>query len=626
MIPEDYIPQKWLNSIFSELLNYELVQNPYEEWFLWSEATLKKREWLFTDKWVWWVYNWQADAELVSKEIVWWVAFFWDVECNVYRFEKNNWSYVMTKIYSNPASPDPGHLTLFTVNAYWKKVKQRALSFSYLSVLEKSWTADKVNSTNDDWNWNVILAVNEDNTFSASDVWKYIYFTNSASTSAKYQIRQIVQYVDKKTVYLDQQFYAEPALRASNEPWETYKTIDTIVVFNNIRNSAWLVLCIDATTNEAYFRNFWWNDIEFFEWRLWMISWYWTSVWGSLASWEYEILDPNTALWSSINLAWQKMDSLILTKNYLLVNQENSMSVVWQMWYNTQTTPIYNMNSISSWESSFWYDSIFYKSWLYYLAKDRTFNWWDIVPTSTNLIELQTKNQWIIIDKFLSRIRSTDYVSCYDFWRWKIIQHNDWVKTYMLVYDYIYECRLPWEYNVVINDKFEMFYEDLLICVWDKICIKKWNNDLWNDIRVRAVITWPRSSKNSISSLLKLKIWLWYFWNVVKFKMRLDLWNQVFESKIEKDINWVEYLTWQNIWWLWTSLWLVPLWMNWLWWNNVVNDYIAKLWLLWIPVWKKCTYFKFEIENIDNYDLNIVWITSITETWNPYITPLQNVT
>lgn len=156
------------------------------------------------------------------------------------------------------------------------------------------------------------------------------------------------------------------------------------------------------------------------------------------------------------------MDSLILTKNYLLVNQENSMSVIWQLWYNTQTTPIYNMNSISSGESSFWYDSIFYKSWLYFLSKDRIFNGWDIVPTSTNLIELAAKNQWII-DKFLSRIKSDDYVRCYDFWRWKIIQHNDWVKTYMLVYDYIYECWLPREYNLVINDKFEMFYEDLLI-------------------------------------------------------------------------------------------------------------------------------------------------------------------
>jgi len=626
MLPEDYIPQKWLNSIFSELLNYELVQNPYEEWFLWAEATLRKREWLFTDQWVWWVYNWETKADIMGKIIVWWVAFIWDKDCNVYRFEKILGIYTLTEVFTNPASPDPGHLTLFTINAYLEEVKQRALKLPYLSTLKKSWTADKVNSTNDDWNWNVVLAVNEAATFSSADVWRYIYFTNSASTAAKYQIRQIVQFKDAKTVYLWQQFYSDPATRAASEPGETYGTIDTNIVFNNIRNSAWLVLCIDLTTNEAYYRNFSGNDIEFFEWRLRQISWYWTSIGWSVASGEYEILDPNTVLWSSTSLAGQKMNSLLLTQNYLLINQENSMSVVWQLWANTQTLPIYNINTISSGESAFGFDSIFYKSWLYFLAKDRIFNGWDIVPTSTNLIWLDVKNQWIIISKFLGRIKQWDHVLCYDFGRWKIIQHNDWTKTYMLVYDYIYECWLPWEYNLVINDKFEMFYEDLLICVWDKVCLKQGNNDLWQNISVKVVITGPKSVKNSISALNKFKIWLWYFGNIVKFKIRLDLWNQVFETKIEKDINGVEYLVWQNVWGMWTTLWSIPIGMNWLWWNNSVNDYIAKLWLIGIPIWRKCTYFKLTLENIENYDLNIVWITALTEAGNPYITPLQNVT
>ena len=624
MIPEDYTPQKWLNSIFSELLNYELVQNPYEEGFLWSEATLKKRAWLFTEQWVWWVYTWQTDGTIKWKIVVWWVSFFRDDDCNVYRFEKISWDYTMTQVFVNPPLLDPGHLTLFTTNLYWKRVKQKAITLSYLSVFQNLWTADKVISTNDDGNGNVVLAVNEVWTFAATDVGKYIYFTEQASSNVKYQIRQIVEFIDDKTVYLWEMFYAEPSTWEPDESWETYETIDSIVVFNNLRNSAWLVLCIDVTNNDYSFRNFWGNDIEFFEWRLWQISGYWTSIGWSLASWEYEILDPTTVLGSSSNLTGQKMDSFIPAQNYLLVNQENSMSVIWQIWSSNNIAPIYNFNSISSGESAFWPDSIFYKWWLYFLAKDRIFNGGNIIPTSGNIIWLDVKNQWIIIENFLNRIKWEDYVRCYDFGRGKIIQYTDWVKTYMVVYDSIYEWRLPREYNLVIEDKWEMFYDDLLIGVWNKICLKRWNNDLWEDISVKCVIVWSKQVKNSLLALLKLKLTLWYFGNVVKFKMRLDLWNQVFSSKIEKDGNWLEYITWQNVWGIWNSLWSIPLWMNWLWWNNSVNDYIAKIWLIGIPIGRKCTYYKFTLENIDNYDLNIVSITALIETWNPYITPIQN--
>jgi len=620
LTPEDYTPQKWFNSVFSELLNYELVQNPYEEGFLWNEATLKKRDGMYTETWAWGVYNWKTDATIKWKIVIWWVAFFWDEECKVYRFEKVSGNYIMTKVYDNTDS-----LSLFTTSAFWTRVKQKAVNISYVSWLVNSRTADKVLSTNDDWNGNVILAVNEAWTFDVFSTGKYIYFTDNASSNAKYQIRQIVEFVDDKTVHLGEMFYAEPSTWEVSESWETYDTIDKVVVFNNLRNSDWRVLCLDLTSNVKSFRNFWWNDIEFFEWRLRQISWYWTSVWWSMATWEYEILDPNTVLWSSTNLIWQKMDSLIPTKNYLLVNQENAMSVIRQIWSNNNIAPIYNFNSISSWESSYWPDSTFYKWWLYFLAKDRIFQGWDIVPTSTNLIELDVKNQGIIIERFLWRINQWDYVRCYDFGRGKIIQHNDWEKTYMLVYDAVYEWRLPREYNVVIEDRFEMFYNDLLIWVGDKICIKDWNNDLWEDIKVKLVITGSKQVKNSLLSLKKIKITLWYFWNAVKFKFRLDLWNQVFASKIEKDANWIEYLLRQNVWATPTTVWSLPLWANGLWGSNAVSDHIAKTWLIWIPIWKKCTYYKFTLENIDNFDLNIVSITSLIELWSPIITPSMNI-
>jgi len=622
MFQEDFIASKWFNTTFSELLNYDLVQNPVEDWFLWPTATLKKRPWLWTDVWPGWEYLWQADAKIMGKHLVWWVSFMWDEECNIYRFEKIAGNLTLTKVFDNSVAED---YTIKTQDMYGNRMKQKAINVPYLSKHVKSWTADKLLSLNDDGSWNVVLVVNEANTFSASSVWQYIYFTNSASSNSRWQIRQIVELVDDKTVYLNQMFYWDPIDWEIDEPWETYETIDQVVVFNNIRNDDWLVLCVWVNDNEAHARNLWWIDIEIFEWRYWHINSYWTSIWGSIGSWEYEILDPDTIRWSSLDSRWQRMNSLVLTKNYLLVNQETSISVVRQIAATADNDPIYNLNSIINWSASFSPEAIHYKWWLYYLWQDIVFEWWDIVAVSTNLIYWETKNQWEIIQRYLDRIESWDFVSTYNYGRWVIIQHvKDW-KTYILYYDSVYEWWLPQEYNLEIYDKFEQFYWEHLICVWDKVCLRKWESDLWENIKVKVVVTWSKQYVNSLFSIKKIKLWLWYYWNIVKFKIRLDLWYAVFEWKVEKDANWVEYLVWQNIAGQQPWLWLIPFGFWNIWWWNSLNEYIAKVWLLGIPIWKKCSYYKLSIENIDNFDLNITGISVLTEWWNPYITPANNV-
>lgn len=620
MFQEDFIAQQWLNSIFSELENYELVQNPTEEGFFWPMATLKKRDWLYTEVGVGGVYNRKTDWDIQGKIVVWWVAFFWDDECKVYRFEKIAWDFIMTKVYN-----DDDTLTFKDTDMYWNKIKQKSICIPYLSEFVNSWTADSVLSTNDDWSWNVRLVVNEVWIFDTTSVWQYIYFTNSASNKAKYQIRQIVEYIDEKTVYLSEQFYADPSTWEVNETWETYELIDQVVVFNNLRDANNLTLCISLSTNEITFRNLGGNDIEIFEGRYRYINAYWSSVGWSFATGEYELLDPDTVLWSSIDGRWQKMNSLVLTKNYLMVNQETSISVVRKIAATSTSLPIYNLNWVINWDSSFSPESIFYKWWLYYVGLDTLLQWWDIVAVSTNLIYGETKNQWKIIQRYLNEIQPDTYVTAYDFGRWPVIQYvNDW-KTTMLVYDNIYQWWLPWKYNMAIYDKFEMFYGELLIGVWNKICFKRWTDDLWEDIKVKCVVTWSKNFVNSLFSLKKIKLSLWYYKNVVKFKIRLDLWYAVFEGKVEKDANGVEYLVWQNIAWSWSWLWYVPIGFNTIGWWNSLDDYIAKIWLIWIPIWKKCSYYKLTLENIDNYDLNIVGISVLTEWGSPYITPSVNV-
>lgn len=634
MIPEEFIPQAWLNSIFSELWNYEMVPNSVDEWFPSEFWTLKKRAWLFTDRGVDNVFNRQMKANGAGKLINGGVAYFWDQDCNVYMFERVSNAYVMTEVFTNPSFGDPWHLTRFNQDSYGKRVKQRALVLPYVWWLVNGWTADKVNSTNDDGSGNVVLAVNEAAIFDpVTSLWQYIYFTPQATDAARYQIRQIVQVINDQTVYLSEQFYGDPVDWDTAEPGQTYANIDSIVVFNNIRDENWLVLCMSLDGTEFTYRNLGWNDIELFEGRFWQISSYWTSVAWSIATGEYEIIDPSTVRWGSNNARWQKMDSLMVAKNYLVINMEAGISVIWQFAEDPNTGLwIYNMTSIMNGDSGFWPDALFYKWWFYYVGKDRFFEGGDIVPTSDSIIELQVKNQWLTIDRYLTAIDNADYVRSYDFWRWIVVQYVKEWQTVMLVYDNIYKGWLPWWYNMEIYDKFELFYWDLLIIAWDKICIKGWNKDIDESISVKCVITGSKQIKNSIISLKKIKLSLGYFDNVVhNFKISVDIWKAVFEGKIKKDSSWVAYLNRQNIAAWWSSLGSGPIWFNLLGWGNAegwphnVATFIAKMWLIGIPIWMKCTYYKITFENLENYDLNIQWITVLLESGNPYITPLENV-
>lgn len=276
-------------------------------------------------------------------------------------------------------------------------------------------------------------------------------------------------------------FYWDPIDWEVDEAWETYETIDEVIVFNNIRNSNWLVLCVWVHDNEAHFRNLGGLDIEIFEWRYRYINSYWTSLGWSVASWEFEILDPDTIRGASLDARWQKMESLVLTKNYLLVNQENSMSVVWQIAATEDESPVFNLNTILTGDSAWGVDSLYYEWWLYYLWKNGVFKWWDIVAVSSNIIYWETKNQWFVISRFLKEINDKTFVRLYDYGDGSIIQYINGWKTTMLVYNSLYEWRIPATYNMEIYDKFEQFFWDLLICVGDKVCIRWWNNDLWED-------------------------------------------------------------------------------------------------------------------------------------------------
>lgn len=634
MLQEDFLPQKWFNSTFSELNNFELVQYPTEkDWFFSETATAKKREWLYSEQLRDWTYRWQTDDDIMWKLVVWWTMFVWDKSCNVYRFDRVNWNYDLDKIYTAPT-----WISLFTEDMYGRHVKQKAICISYLNKLNKSFTADKDNSSNFDWE-NTTIAANEAWTFtdwtggSENMLSYYIYFPATSSSQVRWQIRQITEipaWENGKKAYLSQQFYWEPTSWTPDEPCEIYEWIEDVVVFNNIRNWAWQVLTIWISNNEVHYRDLGWIDVEMFEGRYWYINSYATSVGWSLASWEYEILDSSTVRGSSIDSRWQKMNSLVLIKNYLLINMENSMSVVWKMATDdNEVDPIYNLNSIINGESAITPEAIFFKSWLYFVTEDWLFEGWDIKAVSSNMIYWETTNQWETVQTWLDKISYWDFVSCYWIGRNKLIQHVTEWKTQFLVYDDLYEWRLPWDYGMEIYDKFDKFYDDWVIWVWDKVCLKRWDSDLWERIACKVSVVWSKNYINSLFSLKKIKLTLWFYDNIQKFKVRVDLWYAIFEWHIEKWAEWVWYIRWQNIAgqqleWLWsTPIWLITLgWWHDAWW---VSDYIAKIWLIGIPIWKKCSYYKITFENLENYNLNITWISVLTEWWNTYITPVVNV-
>jgi len=624
MIVDTFIPTVWFNSVFSYLKNFEISLSPIEEWFKWTKFFFIKRPWFWTkkntqDQYVWeleWNYIWHY-----VYQDTWYVR---DDLWKVYKFYKDTTNnYVLEKIYDNT-----DWLEIYEKDTYWNYVQQRALTVNYLT--EKLWSYTVQSANNFAWSWDVVeLVVNEAWSFTSADIWKYLYFPYQASADWRFMFRQIVEVVDDRTVHLNEQLYTDPAtINISWQPIEKYDRLDEVIVFNNLKEpTTRQVLTYEITTWNFELRMLWWKDIAIYDWRYWNVTEDGSSVWWSVLTWEYEILDPDTAFWNVIEKRGERILSIYPYRNYLLIFYKTTIAVIRQIWKDSNWIPIYNWNTIL-WETwIFSPESYFIKEWNLYV-----FTIWkkicslEIKPQSTNIIEWVLQSQADIIQHKLNDINYTQRVKMfwYDVWIWLLVSDEYW--TYIWKYTFEYKWRYYNESKKTLKSYYSWIYWDWMNWCERWVVLKWWETDLWEDIEQEVQIVWPQQTYWDAFTILQLKILLWYYDNVMDFEVELDLWHEKFITNIYDTSQWINFVQRQNIaTWDW-SLSTVPMSYNLYWWVNTLKNKINKIWLMSLRVWKSWVYYKFTLRNRNNKNINFWYLWVQYKQGNPLVAPIMNVT
>lgn len=619
MLVDSFIPIVWFNSVFSYLKNFEVKQSPIEEGTKSDKFFFTKRDWFYSEKTNTGIYKWELEWNFVGKEVFNDIAYIRDDLWKVYSYEKDtNGLYVLTKIYDNPV-----WLWVYTKDTKWNLVPQRCKKIQYITWFKKSWTV--LSSTNFWWGGtDVELIVNEPNTFDISDVGSYIYIPYSASSDFRFQIRVIIDVVNDTTVHLSEQFYNEPTVWT---PWETYDTIWDVIVFNNLKYTNDQVLTYDVENNAFHLRSLWWKDIAVYDGRYWSLTLEWTAVGWSVLTWEYEIIDPTTVRWNNVGSRWEKILSIESYKTYLLLFYKTSIAVVRQIWQDSSSNPIYNYNEILWWVGLFSANSYVIKEWwLYIFTQDKTFNWLDIKPQSTNIIEGILSPQWSIIQKQLNSITSSDYVECfsYDVGVGVYASNDFWTKFFK--YTLEYKGRYYHESYKKINNYYKKLYSDNVLWYDKYVCLEWWNVDFDANIDQEVQIKWPWQTYWDAFTILQIKFLLWFYNDEMDFELELDLWWEKFIWYVYDDAKWISYIRWQNIASANGALSQVPLQYMVLWWINSIKENIWRIWLIWLRVWKSWVYYKLTVKNKDNKHFNFGSIMVQYKQWNPLVVPIKNVT
>ena len=128
---DKFIPMKWFNEVFTELINNDIIARPSKRWTLHPFFFFRKRPWLTTKKAQGWLYDWQLDWQ-----ITWWhyynnIVYPYSDQGSLYSFDGDELTSVKTNLdYNSSFSSDtlqtsylwwgryPDNYTVYTVKSY----------------------------------------------------------------------------------------------------------------------------------------------------------------------------------------------------------------------------------------------------------------------------------------------------------------------------------------------------------------------------------------------------------------------------------------------------------------------------------------------------------------------------
>jgi len=617
------VPRKWWNQLVSYLNNFVIKRKPVpNEWFRQDEFFVTKRLW-----------TWTSDERVTDSDIVWHIVswsniYIWDEDCKVYRFNYTGGVYSFDKIYNNP----DGFILDVTV-------KSKALELWYVSDLEATWVVNTYTTTSP---YTLVTAAA---TFTSDDINKYVYIShlnNSWNFSVwGWQFKRITKVNSTTSVDLDSAFVIEPV---AGDGIELYADINSVIVFNDIRKTVtdagsieqdfWLTLYDNGTSvADWYERNMIWDDILLYDSKLWTVEWGRT-IWASYIL-NYEIIDSTSVIWNnSSGGRLQTFEDIIAIDEYqkfMMIYSTNSISLIRPI-ANTEGTTLYGYSKGLSGMTLYWPYSMTKKEGVPFIATNtKQIGIIEIKNNNEWVYDIYFNNQWYFIQDLLdSRIELDDTLRLFsDNETVNLMINKQWEdKTYLFRYYQHHQRWLPQEYNSSITSVFSKFLGDSYYTIWNKLCIAQGEDDLWDDIDQTFTIIWPQKEEATgrLCYLQQVVLMVGYYKNLLDFDVTIELWWDKFKLVVDKTTEGTLYTKRQNLasadWTLGTNI----LWYSILWGENVLDEWISKIAMLWIKVWKWFAwYYKVTLTNKDNSNINLGMIEPQYIAGNPYLVPIKNV-
>jgi len=678
MLQDKFLPAEWLNTIFVDILNCDIITRPSQQWFLHPLYFLKKRNGLQTVT-VGGTNQWLTTGNITGASYNSLNIYPYTASWYLYKFDGSTITTLTSATSYN--GTDFTYKTIDVAFGSWR-YPDKYTRFTVASY-------DAINAE---------ITINE--TLSAwqqlAMVSKYVYV--KASSTAQWWFRAIESIPSSTKIRLTSWFWTSPWA------WDTLFIYDALVsqtLYPQLREWAsgsykfyvtWVSVTPTASatyTNNGYTFTVVSTDISWWNWTI-IATWTWApQLAGNLSksawTWDATIAFYDSDNWQD-RLVWKDTNEVI---NYLYFPNDRKL-VKWDnklIWlhknrqyiipHNSEdieiilSTKLVNLGTAQAMNIDVfsWYLIVFFADKIWILKKTITdpstqdyayvyqdlLNFWlfsensyiiygwnfyvyandnrlysiSISSTSWGDILAKADDQWMIMVNYFSTISAWDVRFTYMSGTLRLI-HDTGTETN--VYKYIEN------YKAWIRDTYPQYWNLFLfhyniddtefICHANSIYAMLWIKDIATNITEKIQIYGPVQSFNDIFMLTAFKIRLWFDGiSPIWWKLKLNVGGS-YKYYIEKDITTLnvidlinQYIIWWGMMWWWLQ-WDYIIWG----WEGIgqIEDYFAEFIDIKFVVWKEWSRFDLVIENSDDTQLFFGWAVALYTQNNPEVLYVKN--
>lgn len=680
-----YSAVEWFNDVFSELINFEMINPPYNNWTTDKWQFLKKRDWYqiliqmtaeIIDYFEYWEIFYvltkstnltkpnRCDCYKVKKDWLWNYTLITLVQDDIFYDEDyNRWTTTLSKPW--------GNLSVIWLTYDWATpssvfFEQSGPSFTWAYIWAYWFCTNH-------YEWQVLAIANSP---SSHTIWaKYIVWPAPTWEFALETPNYVLTYDWTRRLSVQ----AQKWLYVYNLALSTYQKFDWAAWVNTTTNpwdKKWIIFkVIDVISwSKVAIQIEWDTWVEFESWDIaifypvlkdfitFNITWY-TDLWLCQANYKFWI-DPITWEKWYFNTLWNYKDMEFFDWRLFTITDTTYFNKFsWQPFYiwasgfkSTSETQLTSLENVWDFLFVWWLDKTYAitrtidAGWLYlYGMRDLTTQWlfskksivvyaWSLyaimsdksryaitVNFSWQYPQVILKDTGTKIQNFLDRISEWDniewYVFAWDFWF--VSQWQSWSNNILIRFDEDYGGFLVDElWYWFANYKSIHWISHSMY--WNNIYIRWWDKDDDLDIEQKMVIIWPEGLIGFPFRLLMIRLVLWYLGSSIKFDINLEMDWQIYKNTIDWDATQSLLLQTVNLeteWTLWTTIKGTGI-FGWLDWSwNMISNML----IMWVRIAKTWHIAKFTITNKDNSNLIFGRMDMLYQSTNPMLVPIKNV-